>query len=86
MSDKWQGTPYWENEEPEEVSTGRNRVSYYGKAKVLQVRGADWINENGDLRNGKAVTIHVDKTIEKSPEGARALAALLRRVAEDLEG
>ena len=85
MNNERRTAPYWEQEEPVEVSTGRNRLSYYGKARVLQVRGADWINEDGELRSGKAVTIHVNKTIKKSPEAALALARLLRRVADDLE-
>ena len=50
---------YYELEEPVAVDNDFGRVAYYPNAQKFQLSRPAWIDENGETRKGKTVTIPV---------------------------
>lgn len=74
----YRGTPYWEQEKPEELQTDRVMFSYYPKAGKLQVSALFTDRETGDKRRGKTVTLDMED-MQLYPEAT----ALLSKVMEE---
>jgi len=52
---------WWEQELPYVVETGSNTFCWYRASKKLQISGTKVMDENGVLRNGTTVVLHVDQ-------------------------
>jgi len=76
---------YWENEQPQEVNTGRNRIRFFREARRLQVCMADWQDEHGETRQGKTVGVDLAALEEAEPEELQRAAAIFAEIAGNLE-
>ncbi|MDL2220604.1 hypothetical protein LJC55_02950 [Eubacteriales bacterium OttesenSCG-928-N14] len=55
---------YWKEETPQVIDTGRNVLRYYKQAKRLQVAYPNWIDNDGNSKPGKTVTIDLEAVYE----------------------
>ena len=79
ISDKPRETNYWETEEPEEMDTGRNVLSWYKKAGRLQVSMPSFQNRDGEWKRGKTVAINLESLYD-AMEDDKTIAPFLRSV------
>lgn len=56
---------YWENTEPEEVTTGKNVFRFYPEAERLQVSMPDFKKADGIRRNGKTIGVDLSALYEE---------------------
>ena len=71
---------FWELETPLEVNTAFGRLAYYRRAKRLQVSRSPWIDENGEVRVGKTVTVPI-----RGFAGCEEAIEILNTVISDLQ-
>ena len=69
---------YWENETPVEITTEKNVLRYYKKAGKLQISNPSWTNKDGEVKQGKTVTLDL-AALKGSDEGRE----LLRKIVEE---
>jgi len=56
---------YWENTEPEEVTTSKNTFRFYPEAERLQVSMPDFKKADGIRHNGKTIGIDLHALYEE---------------------
>jgi len=57
---------YWENEQPVTANTGRNVFRYFKTSGKLQVCNPNWIDNGGQEKQGKTVTLDIS-ALRESP-------------------
>ncbi len=63
--------PYWEEEQPVEVVSARNKLRWFRKAARLHVALPDWQTDSGETRPGKTVALNVD-ALRESEDAEKA--------------
>ena len=71
---------YYERELPETVIEERGEFRYYKEAKKLQMSFGKWRSLDGEIKQGKTVTLDMTQF-----KGNKELVALLQSVIADLE-
>lgn len=66
---------YWERETPIKAATRRNNIEYYPIAGKLSVARPAWVDENGEERRGKTVTVDI-AALKESPDAVEIFKSI----------
>ena len=71
--------PFWETENPEVFPAGRNVVRYYPNSGRLVVHQRDYVDRNGEKRQGRGTGIDL-VSLSKDQQGIKRLIMILEQL------